>query len=142
MLSCSFSPVLLASRINSPKCLFKSFHHFIIGRFMFLLLIFRASTCILDTSPLFDICKCILPLPFTLCVVSSDEQKLSTLGMSDLSVFFGFISLCDVSEKHIKICFEVQHTMCFSGVSRASLSLPHSRSPLLLEVQFFVYSPA
>lgn len=84
----SFSPVLLASQMNSSlKCLFKSVYHFIIGWFMFLLLVFRDSTCILDTSPLFDICKCIVPLPFVLFVVSSDEQKLSTLGMSDLSVF-------------------------------------------------------
>lgn len=140
MLSNFFFSSAIGSQINSSlKCLFKSFYHFIIGWFMFLLLIFRDSTCILDTSPLSDICKCILPLPFILFVVSSDEQKLSTFVTSDLSVFFVFISLCDFSAKHIKICFVVQHMLCFSEVSRASLSLPHSLSPLL-ERQLYVYS--
>ena len=38
------------------KCLFRSFAVFKIGLFVFLLLIFKSSLYILDTSPLSDVC--------------------------------------------------------------------------------------
>ena len=70
--------------ISLEKCIFKSFAHFLIEIFGFLLLSYRHSLYILDINPLFDmICKFFLPCAvgcfLTLLTASFAVQKILTL---------------------------------------------------------------
>ena len=90
---------LLAICLSSlKKYLFKSFACFLIGFFVFLLLICKSSLYILDIKTLFDIWFAnIFPhfvnCFFTVFIMSFDAKKLLILMKSNLSVFF-FCFLC------------------------------------------------
>lgn len=88
-LSCAY----LAFQMDASwECRWESFHHFIIERFIFLLLTLRHSAHLPDVSPLSDACRCILlqGLPSSL-----DEQTSSALKKPRSSVLFrGFTSFC------------------------------------------------
>ena len=79
------------------KCLFRSFPHFLIGLFVFLILSCMSCLYILEINPLSVVSFAVIfshseGCLFILLVVSFDVQKLSSLIRSHL-VTFVFISI-------------------------------------------------
>ena len=79
------------------KCLFKSFPHFLIGLFVFLVLNFMSCLCILENNSLSVVSFAIIfshseGCLFTLLIVSFVVQKLLSLIRSHLFIFV-FISI-------------------------------------------------
>ena len=79
------------------KCLFRSFFHFLIGLFVFLVLDYMSCLCILEINPLSVVSFAIIfshseGCLFTLLIVSFAGQKLLSLIRSHLFTFV-FISV-------------------------------------------------
>ena len=79
------------------KCLFRSFSHFLIGLFVFLVLRCMSCLYILEINPLSVVSFAIIfshseSCLFTLLIVSFAVQKLLSLVRSDLFTFFFFFN--------------------------------------------------
>ena len=79
------------------RCLFRSFPHFLIGLFVFLVLSCMSCLYILEINPLSVVSSAIIfshseGCLFTLLIVSFDVQKLLSLIRSHLFIFV-FISI-------------------------------------------------
>ena len=87
--SCALWPFICPSSLG--KCLFRPFAPVLLGLFIFLLLNYKSSLCILDTSFWLDIGLTIIffyvmDCFFTFLVVSVQVPKLLIFMMSDLSI--------------------------------------------------------